>query len=196
MDSVKRTAELLLPGASVGVIAAGVVGGVALFGGLPAGYAVTGAVAIGLPLALFGAGYGWLLATGRVRLGGVAPAVGLWLVGYIVARTIHEVALDVYASRPVVFPGGVVSFLVFQALVSVGFAVGFVWLHEHTAPLWWVRIRDRNPVAAAYVAMYSEQAARLEQRKEEAKKQRKDGQGKQEKSRRPAVRKQKSQAPS
>lgn len=164
MDSTKRTAELLLPGSSIGVIAAAVVAAVALVGGLPGGYVAVAATAIGGPLALFGAGYGLLLAKNRIRLGGITPAVGYWLVGYTASRVIHEVALDAYAGRPIEFSGGLLSFLVFQALVSVGFAVGFIWLHEHTAPLWWIRVRDRNPVAASYVAAYAEQAARTKQR--------------------------------
>lgn len=177
MDSAKRTAELVLPGAVVGILAAGVVGGIALLGGLPAGYALVAAVAFGGPLALFGAGYSLLLASGRIRLGGITPAVGYWLVGYPVSRVIYEVAVDVFVGRPIAFTGGVLAFLVFQLMVSVGFAVGFIWLHEHTAPHWWLRIRDRNPVAASYVAVYTEQAARTQRHKEERKKERKEHSG-------------------
>lgn len=185
MDSVRRTAELVLPGASVGILATGVVGGVALLGGLPAGYALVAAVAFGGPLTLFGAGYSLLLANGRVRLGGITPAVGYWLVGYPVSRVIYEVAVDLFEGRPVGFTGGVLAFLVFQLMVSVGFAVGFIWLHEHTAPHWWLRIRDRNPVAASYVAVYTEQAARTQRHKEERKNRRKE-QGSRRRSPRPA----------
>lgn len=170
-DSAKRIAELVLPGAAVGVIAAIAVGGAALFGGLPAGYAVVAAFSLGVPLALFGAGYNLLLAQGRMRLGGITPAVGYWLVGYTVSRVVLEVALDLFEGRSVAFGEGILPFLAFQLLVAVGFAVGFMWLHEHAAPLWWKRIRHRNPVAATYVSLYMEQAVATQHRKEERKKQ-------------------------
>lgn len=174
-DPAKRIAELLLPGAGVGVIAAIAVGGAALFGGLPAGYAVVAAFSLGVPLALFGAGYNFLLAQGRVRLGGITPAVGYWLVGYTVSRVVLEVALDLFEGRSVAFGEGILPFLVFQLLVAVGFAVGFMWLHEHAAPLWWKHIRHRNPVAATYVSLYMEQAVATQHRKEERTKQRSKG---------------------
>lgn len=169
-DSVKRLAELLLPGSLVGVIAAFAVGGIALYGGLPVGYAAVSALAIGVPLALFGAGYEILLAKARIRIGGITPAVGYWLVGYTVSRAVYEVAVNIYLGQPVVPSEGILAFFGFQILVSTGFAIGFMWLHENFAPLWWLRIRDRNPIAAAYVAAYMEQSVYTEQKKEERKK--------------------------
>ena len=29
----------------------------------------------------------------------------------------------------------------------MGFGIGYWWLHENFAPVWWIRIRERNPVA-------------------------------------------------
>lgn len=164
----KRLAELLLPGAMVGVIAAVAVGGLTLYGGLPAGYAAVSALSIGLPLALFGAGYSFLLANARIRIGGIAPAAVYWLVGYTVSRTIYEVAINTYLGKPYLLSEDLIPFFGFQILVSTGFAVGFMWLHENLAPLWWVRIRHRNPVAAAYVAAYMQDAVHTKQRKEAA----------------------------
>jgi hypothetical protein len=53
----------------------------------------------------------------------------------------------------------------------VGFGIGYWWLHENFAPLWWIRIRDRNPVAdhlvrvkLQYVGAAEEQRERSEQR--------------------------------
>lgn len=164
--STRQTAELLLPGSVVGLIAAIAVAGLAVLAGLSATYAAVAALALGVPLALFGAGYELLLARGRVRLGGITPAVAYWLVGYLVSRVIHAVALDVFLGGPIGLGAGVAPFLLFQALVGVGFGVGFMWLHEHAAPLWWLRVRDHNPVAAGYVAMYMQHAAHMEQKKE------------------------------
>ncbi|MGH3501485.1 MAG: hypothetical protein ACRDQA_11450 [Nocardioidaceae bacterium] len=171
----RLTAELLLPGSLVGVVAAIAVAGLALLAGLSVAYAVVAALALGVPLSLFGAGYNFLLARGHVRLGGITPAVGYWLVGYVVSRVIHAVTLDIFLGQPIGLGEGVVPFLVFQALVAVGFAVGFVWLHEHAAPLWWLRIRDHNPVAASYVAAYTQQAAHMQQKKDTQKARRKGG---------------------
>jgi hypothetical protein len=42
----------------------------------------------------------------------------------------------------------------------VGFAIGFIWMHEYVFGRWWIRIRDHNPVAERYVAQYTRQAAR------------------------------------
>ncbi|RJE84505.1 hypothetical protein [Paracoccus onubensis] len=167
-NSVKRMTELLLPGSMLGVIASFAVGGVALYGGLPIGYVVVSVLALGIPLALFGAGYSLLLAQARIRIGGITPAVGYWLIGYTVSRTIYEVVINLYLGSPSLLSDGVLAFFGFQLLVSTGFAVGFMWLHENIAPMWWVHIRDRNPIAAAYVAAYTQQAAYTKQSKEQA----------------------------
>lgn len=167
-NSVKRMTELLLPGSMLGVIASFAVGGVALYGGLPIGYTVVSVLSLGIPLALFGAGYSLLLAQARIRIGGITPAVGYWLIGYTVSRTIYEVVINLYLGSPSLLSDGVLAFFGFQLLVSTGFGVGFMWLHENIAPLWWVHIRDRNPIAAAYVAAYTQQAVHTRQSKERA----------------------------
>lgn len=168
-NSIKRLAELLLPGSLLGAISALAVGGVALYGGLPTGYIVVSVLAIGVPLALFGAGYSFLLASARIRIGGITPAVGYWLIGYTVSRTVYEIVVNTYLGQPFILSDGVFAFFGFQLLVSTGFAVGFMWLHENIAPLWWLRIRDRNPVAAAYVAAYMQQSVYQERNKERVK---------------------------
>ena len=158
----RNTAELVVPGFMIGVSAGAVAGGVAMLAGLPAGYVVATTVGLGVPLAAFGAGYSLLLASGRIRLGGVAPAALYWLFAFPVARCIHEVFVDVLTGSTVALPDGLVRFVVYQAIVSVGYAVGFIWLHENVFPKWWVRVRDHNPVAARYVAQYTGQASRVQ----------------------------------
>jgi hypothetical protein len=64
-----------------------------------------------------------------------------------VSRVIQTALLNLYAGSAVAVPYGWLDFLAYQALVSVGFGIGYWWLHENFAPLWWIRIRDRNPVA-------------------------------------------------
>lgn len=158
VSSLRRRAELLLPGFAIGLAAGCMAGGLAALGGLPAGYVAATTTALGVPLALLGAGYNGLLAVGRIRLGGVAPAAGYWLLAFPLARTTHEILLDVMLGRAVGLADGLLPFLGYQALLSVGFAIGFVWLHEHLAPIWWVHVRHHNPVAQQYVEWYVRQA--------------------------------------
>jgi hypothetical protein len=158
----RQTAELVAPGFLIGMIAGAIGGGVAAMAGLPVSYVIATTFGLGLPLAAFGVGYSILLASGRIRLGGVAPAALYWLFAFPVARVVHEVLVDVLSGGAVALPDGVVEFVAFQALVSVGYAIGFIWMHEYVFGRWWVRIRDHNPVADRYVAQYTRQAARTQ----------------------------------
>jgi hypothetical protein len=73
--------------------------------------------------------------------------------------------LDIYAGSEVAVPHGWLDFLAYQALVSVGFGIGYWWLHENFAPLWWIRIRERNPVADHFVRIKLQLAGALEARR-------------------------------
>ncbi|MGH3344789.1 MAG: hypothetical protein ACRDPK_18345 [Carbonactinosporaceae bacterium] len=157
--------ELLLPGIAIGLAAGMLAGGLAVLAGLPTGYVLATTVGLAVPLALGGAGYNALLAAGRVRFGGVAPAALYWVVVFPLARLVHEVSLDVLTGQPIDLPDELLPFLAFQALVSAGYGVGFIWLHEHLAPIWWVYIRHHNPKADQYVGGYLRQAENLEARK-------------------------------
>jgi len=157
--------ELTLPGVAIGLVTGLVAGGLAALGGLPFSYVALTTLALGVPLAVMGAGYDALLALGRIRLGGVAPAMLYWAPAFPLARLFHEVALDIGAGRSVALPEALLPFLGFQAIMSVGYAIGFLWLHENVAGLWWVRIRDHNPVAARYVGQYTRQAAAMQSSK-------------------------------
>jgi hypothetical protein len=74
--------------------------------------------------------------------------------------------LDLYAGSEVAVPHGWLDFLAYQALVSVGFGIGYWWLHENFAPLWWFRIRERNPVADHLVRVKLEFAGAVEEQRE------------------------------
>ncbi|BBL78348.1 hypothetical protein Rxycam_02980 [Rubrobacter xylanophilus DSM 9941] len=163
--SARLIAEVAFPGAAIGLGAGMVAGGVAAVAGLPPGYVVLTTLGLGLPLALFGAGYDLLLASGRIRLGGVTPAVFYWLPAFPLARLFHEAFLDLGLGRGVALPEALPQFVAYQAILSTGFAIGFLWLHEHLGPLWWPRIRDHNPVAARYVHLYTRHAAAMEHRR-------------------------------
>lgn len=164
--SRRNIAELMLPGVVIGLGAGLIPGGLAAGAGLPLSYAVLTALGLGVPLAILGAGYDLVLASGWIRLGGVAPAALYWLPGFPLARLLHEVVLDLGFGNKVALPEAFLPFLAYQATLSLGFAIGFLWLHENLGPLWWPRIRDHNPVAARYVGQYTKQAAALEQSKQ------------------------------
>ncbi len=140
----------------------GVVGG----GGFPLYRVILATLGLGVPLALLGAGYDWILAAGWIRLGGVTPAALYWLFGFPVARLINETVLDLGSGRELALPEALLPFLAYQAILSLGYAIGFIWLHENLGGYWWIKIRDRNPVAARYVAQYTKQAANMQKRKE------------------------------
>jgi hypothetical protein len=168
----RQQAELLVPGAALGLTAGFVAGVVAAISDLHLGYVLGMAVGLGVPLALAGAGYEALLAAGRVRFSGILPAAVYWLVAFPLARYVNEVSVDVFAANPLELPDALLPFLAYQALVSAGFTVGFMWLHEHVAPIWWVHIAHRNPRAEEYVAVKLRQAERLAQRKRRTKERR------------------------
>ncbi|MGH8870301.1 MAG: hypothetical protein ACRDYU_20235 [Actinomycetes bacterium] len=165
----RQQGELLLPGAAIGLTAGFVAGVVAAFGGLHLGYVLGMAVGLGVPLAFAGAGYEALLASGRVRFSGIFPAAVFWLFAFPLARVVHEFTLDMLTGHLFALPDALVPFLAYQALISTGFTVGFMWLHEHVAPVWWVKIAYRNPRAAEYVAVKLRQADRLQQTKQKEK---------------------------
>ena len=77
----------------------------------------------------------------------LTPVALYWAAAFTVARVVQTALLDLYAGSEVAVPYGWLDFLAYQALVSVGFGIGYWWLHENFAPLWWIRIRRRNPVA-------------------------------------------------
>jgi hypothetical protein len=150
----RQLAEVSAPGAVIGVLAGAVVGGLAAFAGQPVGWALTGTVTLGVPLALLGAVYGVLVAIGRAKPGMFAPAALLWFVGFPLARLVHATWTPVLLGGSPTPPDDVLTFLAFQAMVSLGFAIGFVWLYERITPGWVSRLKDDNPYAQRVYARY------------------------------------------
>lgn len=156
-----RQAELALPGALIGVVAGAVAGGLTLLAGQPAGWAAISALTLALPLGLLGAGYSVLLGRNLFRPGVFAPAGLYWLAGFPLARLFQETITGLVVFGHVSLPGGVAGFLAYQAMVSLGFAIGFLWLHERLMPHWLMRLRERNPRARELFAAYVEHAEAL-----------------------------------
>jgi hypothetical protein len=157
--SPRDAAELVLPGFVIGLAGGVLIGLVGLVGGLPAARAAATVLVLGLPLALAGAGYDWLLHRGRMGIGTFAPAALFWLPLFPLCRFVNELGSDVFAGRPVALPEEPVGFFLFQGIISLGYAIGFVLLHEQVAPRWWLRVREHNPHARQLIERYKEHAA-------------------------------------
>ncbi len=149
--SRRQALELLVPGIAIGLFAGAIAGGLGLMGGLSLGLSLVAAVSLALPLALGGAVYDLLLTMGRIPLGPLAPMAMFWFVGFPVARIINAALVNAIAGDPVAVPHGWLDFIVYNMLLSVGFAIGFWWMHQNYAPRWWFRIRDRNAVAHYFI---------------------------------------------
>lgn len=174
---MRRLFLLTLPGLAVGFIAGVIAGGLTAVVGQPAGAAVVAALALGVPLALMGGGYTMLLINKRVRLGGFAPAALYWLVGFPVARLLHELAVSWYVAGTPTLPPDTLGFLAFQGIVSLGFAIGFLWLHERTAPRWWARLAVHDEVAREVYLRYAGHAQAIFDAKERAREHRRAARG-------------------
>jgi hypothetical protein len=158
MEAMRRLFLLTLPGLAVGFIAGVLAGGLTAIVGQPTGAAVVAALSLGVPLALLGGGYTMLLINKKVRLGGFAPAALFWLVGFPLSRLLHELAVNWYVSGSPALPPDTLGFLAFQGIVSLGFAIGFLWLHERVAPRWWRRLAEHDPDARAVYLRYATHA--------------------------------------
>lgn len=153
--------EIALPGFTVGLIGGVTAGGLAAAVGQPTGWALTTVVALGLPLGLLGGGYGLLAAYGKVRIGGFAPVALYWLAGFPIARLIHEIMTRFVVLGTPGLPDDPIGFLAYQGIVSAGFAIGFLWLHERLAPRWWLRVSEHNTVAGEAFSRYLAHAESL-----------------------------------
>ncbi|GAA2358605.1 hypothetical protein GCM10010404_09680 [Nonomuraea africana] len=147
----RHSLELAVPGLAVGALAGAMAGGLTLFAGQPGGAAL-----LALPLALFGGLYGMLLGHGPFRPGTFAPAGLLWLLAFPLSRLAQESVAPTGGMAD-----GVLPFLAYQAMVSLGFAIGFLWLHERLMPYWLLRVRARrrNPRADELLAHYVRRAS-------------------------------------
>jgi hypothetical protein len=162
----RQIVDLIVPGVAIGLLTGVIAGGLSAFGGLPPDVAVFTGVALAVPLALAGAGYEILLAQGRVPLSMLTPVALYFAVAFPVGRVIEAALVDLYAGSAVAVPHGWLDYVIYQALVSVGFGIGYWWLHENFAPRWWFHIRGRNPVADHFVRVQLQYAETAEAERE------------------------------
>ncbi|MEU4291826.1 hypothetical protein AB0E63_26665 [Kribbella sp. NPDC026596] len=165
MTHLKQLAEFSVPATAVGAAAGLIAGGLAAFVGQPAGWAVVTGLGLGVPLMLFGAGYAVLVGLGKVPAGVFAPAAVYWVIGFPLALLVHAVVTEWVVAGTPGLPPEPWKFLAFRALVSMGFAIGFLWMHEQLGRHWWPRILDHNQYARRTVEQYAHLAAALEARK-------------------------------
>ena len=161
-----QVAELSAPGAAIGLLGGVIAGGLLAISGLSLSLTLVAAVLLAVPLALTGAAYEILLAKGRVPMGTLSGAAMVWAVAWAPIRVVHAIVVDAIAGNGIAAPNGILSFFVYQVLVSVPFAIGFWWLHENFAPRWWFHIRNRNPVADHFIRVQLQYAEAAEQEKE------------------------------
>lgn len=149
--SRRQVAELMVPGAAIGVFAGLIAGGLGVMGGLPFAVIVMAVVSLALPLAIGGAIYDLLVTMGRIPLGPLAPMAMFWIIGFPLARIANAALVNTVAGDPIAVPHGWLDFIVYNMLLSVGFAIGFWYMHQNYAPRWWFYLRGRNPVAAYFI---------------------------------------------
>jgi hypothetical protein len=162
---MKQLAEFSVPAVSVGAAAGLIAGGLGAFVGQPVGWAVLTGLGLGVPLMLFGAGYAVLVALRKVPAGVFAPAAVYWVIGFPLALMVHAVVTEWVVAGTPGLPPEPWKFLAFRALLSMGFAIGFLWMHEQLGRHWWPRILDGNVYARRTVEQYVHLAASLEARK-------------------------------
>jgi len=167
---VRQLAEFSVPAMTVGVIAALGAGVLAAVAGQPAGWAVITGLALGLPISLLGAGYSSLVALEKFPIGVFTPAAAYWLVGFPLAMLVQaSVTQWLITGRPGLPQGPLWQFLAYNALLSMGFAIGFLWSHEYLGRHWWPRIRDHNRYAYSCVEAYVGLATVMHERTEATK---------------------------
>lgn len=162
---MKELAEYCVPAASVGAAAGLVAGGLAAFAGRPVGWSVLSGLGLGVPLILFGSGYAVLVALGKVPAGVFAPAAVYWVIAFPLALLVHGITTVWLVTGTPGLPVDPWKFLAFRALVSMGFAIGFLWMHDQIARFWWPRILDHNRYANRTVTQYHNLSTTLQARK-------------------------------
>ena len=166
-SKVRLLAEFCVPAFAIGGFAT--LGAFALssVAGLPVGWAVLTSLALGLPIGLFGAGYAVLVASGKAPIGVFTPCAAFWAVGFPLARLTQEVVTAwLFTGSPGLPQGSFWGFLAYQAILSMGFAIGYLWLHEQLGRYWWPRVMDHNPYAYRSVERHVLASEAIRQRKE------------------------------
>jgi hypothetical protein len=123
---------LKIPGMVIGFVAGLLVGGLAAVAGASTGYIIVAALALGIPLAIFGVIYDALLDAGKLNFGYAAPAALYGVLTFPIARLLQELLLTAIFGEGITLQqeSGVLSFLVYQAIMGFGYGIGFLMIHN------------------------------------------------------------------
>jgi hypothetical protein len=169
-SKMRLLAEFCVPALAIGGLATLGAFVLSVVAGQPAGWAVLSSVALGVPIGLFGAGYALLVAGGKVPIGVFTPCAALWAVGFPLSRLTQEVVtVWLFTGSPGLPLGSFWGFLLYQAILSMGFAIGYLWLHEQLGRYWWPRLMDRNPYAYRSVERHMLASEAIRQREDATK---------------------------
>jgi len=163
----RELAEFAAPSYVIGAGVALAAGGLAAFAGQPSGWAVITGLALGIPIAVLGAGYSTLVALQKAPVGVFAPAAAWWFFAFPASMLVHSVVTEwLFTGGPGLPDEPLWQFLLYNAILSMGFAIGFIWSHEFLGRQWWPRIRDHNRYARTCVEEYKGLAIALQERKD------------------------------
>jgi hypothetical protein len=128
---VRVLRALKIPGMLIGFVAGLLVGGLAAVAGAPTGYIIVAALGLGIPLAIFGIIYDALLDAGKLNFGYAAPTALYGVLTFPIARLVQELLLTAIYGQGITLQqeSGVLSFLVYQALMGFAYGIGFLMIH-------------------------------------------------------------------
>jgi hypothetical protein len=116
----------------IGFVAGLLVGALAAVAGAPANFIIVAALGLGIPLAIFGLIYDILLDAGKLRFGYAAPTALYGILTFPIARLVQELLLTAIFGQGITLQqeSGVLSFLVYQAIMGFGYGIGFLMIHN------------------------------------------------------------------
>ncbi len=123
---------LKIPGMVIGLTAGLMVGAVAAVANASTGYIIVAALGLGIPLAIFGMIYDALLDAGKLNFGYAAPTALYGILTFPIARLVQELLLTTIYGQGITLQqeAGVLSFLVYQAIMGFGYGIGFLMIHN------------------------------------------------------------------
>ena len=123
---------LKIPGMVIGFVAGLLVGGLAAVAGASTGYIIVAALGLSIPLAIFGVIYDALLDAGKLSFGYAAPTALYGVLTFPIARLLQELLLTAIFGEGITLQqeSGVLSFLVYQAIMGFGYGIGFLMIHN------------------------------------------------------------------
>jgi hypothetical protein len=129
---VRVLRPLKIPGMVIGFVAGLIVGALAAVADAPTGFIIVAALGLGIPLAIFGIIYDALLDAGKLNFGYAAPTALYGVLTFPLARLVQELLLTMIYGQGITLQqeAGVLSFLVYQAIMGFGYGIGFLMIHN------------------------------------------------------------------